>query len=41
VVDDAELRQVRMALGPAPTYGPTTAAAAAAHIAAHQRGLET
>lgn len=37
-VNQQELSQVRMAYGPTPTYGPTTAAAAAAHIAAHQKG---
>ncbi len=37
-VDNQELSQIRMSFGPTPTYGPTTAAAAAAHIAAHQQG---
>ncbi len=37
-VDNQELSQIRMSFGPTPTYGPTTAAAAAAHLAAHQQG---
>jgi predicted TIM-barrel fold metal-dependent hydrolase len=38
-VDSAELQQVRLTLPPPTTYGPTTAAAARAHIAAHQGGF--
>ena len=37
-VDRNELSQVRLSLGPAPTYGPTTHAEASAMIAAHQAG---
>jgi len=37
-VSTQELSQVRMSYGPTRTYGPETAAAAAAMIAAHQKG---
>ena len=40
-VDRSEVSQIRMDLGPAGTYGPTTAAAAAAYISAHQQGYAT
>lgn len=38
-VNPQELSQVRMSYGPSRTYGPETAAAAAAMIAAHQQGF--
>ena len=37
-LEASEVEAVRSAMGPARTYGPTTAAAAARHIAAHQAG---